>query len=98
MAFKSFSGMLIHLESGTCPSGTNKEVIDDLFCEWDQGWKYKLDDDEGEGWKYLCPECDKEFWRLSALYQHVEDVPACQYLTEDGECLADLRDFIGNRI
>lgn len=90
--------MLIHLESGNCQSGTDKERIDDLFCEWDQGWKYKLDDDEGEGLIFLCPECDKDFPRLSALYQHAEDVPRCSYLTEEGGCLDELRVFIERRI
>lgn len=87
--------MLIHLESGTCPSGTDEEMIDDLFCEWDQSWVYKTD---GRGWRYVCSECEREFGKLSALYQHAEDAPDCSDRIEDEGYLAELRGLIQDRI
>ncbi|OJJ66363.1 hypothetical protein ASPBRDRAFT_48998 [Aspergillus brasiliensis CBS 101740] len=95
--FKSFSGMLIHLESGACPSDTTEETIDDLARECYQSKKYTVQTTDG-GWLYECPDCERGFGKLSALYQHVEDVPACSYLARGNNCLAKLEHFIACRV
>ncbi|OJI98052.1 hypothetical protein ASPVEDRAFT_79718 [Aspergillus versicolor CBS 583.65] len=96
--FKSFSGMLIHLESGACELGTDEEMIDDIFCDWDRSWMFKLDNDEGGGWRYVCSECEREFGKLSALYQHAEDAPGCSDRMEDEGYLAELRRLIRDEV
>ncbi|KAL2783495.1 hypothetical protein BJX66DRAFT_127263 [Aspergillus keveii] len=76
--FKSFSGMLIHLESGACASQMTEDQIDALAHRCYQSRKYVLRGlDGGEGWMYKCPTCYREFMKLSALYQHAEDVMDC---------------------
>ncbi|KAL7651653.1 hypothetical protein ACMYSQ_008991 [Aspergillus niger] len=94
--FKSFSGMLIHLESGACPSGVTEDTVDDLAKECYQSRRYTVETDGG--WRYECPECEKEFTKLSALYQHVEDVPACSHLVNGDGCLAKLEHFMASRL
>ncbi|BCR98405.1 putative C2H2 finger domain protein [Aspergillus luchuensis] len=94
--FRSFSGMLIHLESGACQSGVSEETIDDLATECYQSRKYIVGTD-GD-WQYECPDCERQFWQLSALYQHVEDVPACSYLATGDGCLAKLERFMASRL
>ncbi|PYH65883.1 uncharacterized protein BO88DRAFT_470151 [Aspergillus vadensis CBS 113365] len=91
-----YFGMLIHLESGACQSGVSEETIDDLAAECYQSRKYIVDTDGG--WRYECPDCERQFWQLSALYQHVEDVPACSYLANGDGCLAKLERFMASRL
>ncbi|RDH32361.1 hypothetical protein BDQ94DRAFT_159994 [Aspergillus welwitschiae] len=93
--FKSFSGMLIHLESGACSSGVTEDTVDDLAKECYQSRRYTVETDGG--WRYECPECEKEFTKLSALYQHVEDVPSCSHLANGDGCLAKLERFMASR-
>lgn len=88
--------MLIHLESGACHSGVVEETIDDLAKECYQSRKYIVETDGG--WHYECPDCERQFWKLSALYQHVEDVPACSYLATGDCCLAKLERFMASRL
>ncbi|KAL4948875.1 hypothetical protein BDW69DRAFT_198539 [Aspergillus filifer] len=89
--FKSFSGMLIHLEFGNCQSGATETKINQLARKCYQSRKYTIDYDGG--WGYRCPSCDKEFPKLSALYQHVEDVLLCGSSSKQG-CLDKLQHFI----
>lgn len=90
---KSFSGVLIHLESGSCPSSITEEEIDKIACEFYQSKKYINEEFDG-GWLYKCPHCEMEFSKLSALYQHVEDVPSCSFLINGHGRLAKLERFI----
>jgi hypothetical protein len=91
--FKAFSGMLLHLESGSCPSGTDIDDIDDLADQCYQSHKYI--DEDGD---YICPACNRDFSKLSGLYQHVEDSPDCSYLKESGRCLAKLEHYIARNV
>ncbi|KAK9555901.1 hypothetical protein V6000_008619 [Aspergillus fumigatus] len=88
-SFKTFSGMLIHLESGSCPSGTDIDDINRLARQCYQSRKYI--DTAGD---YICPACDKFCSKLSGLFQHVEDSLGCLYLKEGGQCLAKLEYYI----
>lgn len=96
--FKSFSGMLIHLESGACPSDADEDMIDDIARDCDRSSEYIIDQRKTGGWGYVCWECEREFGKLSALYQHAEDVSECSDLMEGAGCLADLQGFIQDRI
>ncbi|KAG2025199.1 hypothetical protein GB937_002960 [Aspergillus fischeri] len=87
--FKTLSGMLIHLESGSCPSGTDIDDINRLARQCYQSRKYI--DIDGD---YICPGCDKFCSELSGLFQHVEDSLGCLYLKESGQCLAKLAYYI----
>ncbi|KAL4947492.1 hypothetical protein BDW69DRAFT_204329 [Aspergillus filifer] len=93
--FKSFSGMLIHLVFGNCQSGATEATINQLARKCYQSRKYTIGYDEG--WGYRCPSCDKEFPKLSALYQHVEDVLLCGSSSKQG-CLAKLEHFIARNL
>ncbi|KAL2859090.1 hypothetical protein BJX68DRAFT_145900 [Aspergillus pseudodeflectus] len=74
--FKSFSGMLIHLESGNCDSGATKHDIGEIARDFYDSSEYMdMNDDDTP---YFCPSCESFFGKLSALYQHVEDVLECE--------------------
>ncbi|RWQ94964.1 hypothetical protein C8Q69DRAFT_468409 [Paecilomyces variotii] len=95
--FKTFSGMLIHLESGSCISGTIEGEIDDLARACYQSRKYRRDLENG-GWLYMCPGCERGFSKLSSLFQHAESIQSCSSYTTGNGCLAKLRYFISWRI
>ncbi|PLB48185.1 hypothetical protein P170DRAFT_410888 [Aspergillus steynii IBT 23096] len=96
--FKSFSGVLIHLESGSCPSNITEEEIDEIAHECYQNRKYTNEGLEDGGWLYKCPHCEIEFSKLSGLYQHAEDVPSCSFLIKGYGCLAKLERFIARSL
>ena len=56
---KTFSGVLIHLQSGNCASAITEEEIDGLARRCYQSRKYI--NDGCEGWIYKCPRCEIEF-------------------------------------
>lgn len=93
--------MLIHLESGTCASGFGETEIDDIACNFVLNaeyvdWKWE---DGRRMFTYKCSSCEKtDFRKLSALYQHSEDVPSCLYLTERGGRLAYLKEHIARSL
>ncbi|KAL3459552.1 hypothetical protein BJX64DRAFT_264544 [Aspergillus heterothallicus] len=92
--FKTISGILIHLESENCASEVTEEEIDDLARQCYQSGKYINTGCEGEGWSYRCPNCNYTSAKLSALYQHAEDVLSCSPLLSENGCLAKLARFI----
>jgi uncharacterized C2H2 Zn-finger protein len=96
--FKSFSGMLIHLESGSCASDTTEEDIDDIAHDCYQSRKYLDEDLKDGGWLYRCPSCEMNFSKLSALYQHAEDVPPCSSPLNGHGCLAKLERLVARRL
>lgn len=59
--FVSVAAMILHLESGACVSGMNREQLNDLLLPF------------GES-TYRCPDmgCGKEFGMLSGMMQHME--------------------------
>ena len=90
--FSSFSGMLIHLESGSCPSGVDLPEINRLAYKCYQNKKYLNGTDVR--YPFFCIQCASEFTKLSGLYQHAETRPNCQELLEYPECLRKLQLFI----
>jgi hypothetical protein len=88
--------MLIHLESGSCDSGTSVGGLDQIALECYQSRKYltNLEDE----YPYFCPGCQVEFTTLSGLFQHAETVPLCERYTVFPECLAKLERFIEQKI
>lgn len=59
--FKSFSGVLIHLESGGCSSNITEDDVDDLAHECYQSRKYINYDLEDGGWLYACHTVGQNF-------------------------------------
>lgn len=94
--FSSFSAMLIHLEAGNCPSGTDKEMIDDLAFQLYQSKKYTNDRDDY--YPYHCPGCYTNVRTVSGLFQHAESVPGCQRWLKSSNCLGKLDWFIYCRV
>ncbi|KAF9884196.1 hypothetical protein FE257_002187 [Aspergillus nanangensis] len=96
--FKSFSGVLIHLESGHCASNVTKEAIDDIAREYYQSRKYISHERGTDGWVYKCPSCERQFATLSAVYQHAENVRRCSSPTNERGCLAQLARYIARQL
>jgi hypothetical protein len=87
--------MLIHLESGSCPSGVDETRIDGLARSFYRSIEFTTDADSG-GWIYICNGCERECSKLSGLFQHVEDALDCgEFMLE---CLEGLREFIEEHI
>ncbi|KIW18858.1 hypothetical protein PV08_03147 [Exophiala spinifera] len=93
--FKSPSGVLIHLESRTCPSGTTPAQIDEWAFELPLSEDYT--NDRYSRNKYRCSVCDSNFPKLSALFQHVES-PACSANFSYYSNMEDLRAHIENEV
>ncbi|KIW23076.1 uncharacterized protein PV07_11305 [Cladophialophora immunda] len=74
--FSEFSAMMIHLESGNCESGIDRDDIDSYIR--DCGYVNELYD----GLMYQCPDCEADFRFASALCQHVAS-NACNQNPED---------------
>lgn len=89
--FDSFSAILIHLESGTCPSQVDLEDIDELAHRCYQARHYT--NPYGTS-KYRCPNCSRDFRFPSALFQHAETTPMCQEQLESGYYLEKLEHWI----
>lgn len=89
--------MLIHLETGRCASQTTEEILDDIADECPQSRKYIIGNRRC-GWIYACPSCDSKFRKLSALYQHAEDVAGCEDILYGVGCLAILMRFIARSV
>ena len=86
--------MLIHLESGVCESGANRDQLDSLAYSCYESEYYS------NGWcfyhKYKCPDCQKTFRYLSGLFQHVESNACDQQLL--GTSIGELKDFISRNV
>ncbi|EXJ56719.1 hypothetical protein A1O7_07063 [Cladophialophora yegresii CBS 114405] len=78
--FSEFAAMMIHLESGTCASGIDRDNIDNWVFESDPCYLY------GNWWeanyKYQCPGCGNDFRFVSGLCQHVA-TDACDWDPEE---------------
>ncbi|KAL1969863.1 hypothetical protein VTN77DRAFT_7372 [Rasamsonia byssochlamydoides] len=94
--FKSFSGMLVHLESGACESNIDADNMDELAFECYQSVNYATDLDDD--YPYFCPGCEVEFSTLSGLFQHVEAVQSCSKHNVWPGCLARLQRFLLQRL
>ncbi|KAL6900531.1 hypothetical protein GGI43DRAFT_52357 [Trichoderma evansii] len=65
--FVTKSAMVLHLEEGTCNSGTNLQAINGFARDCRKSDEYL--DDDGD---CKCPTCEKYFKFMSGLLQHVE--------------------------
>lgn len=66
------------------PSGITEQSLDDLVVSYKFSGQFM----DAHEYQYFCPDCDRDFPKLSALCQHVEDTPACSYLSEYPQCFA----------
>jgi hypothetical protein len=68
-----FSAMMIHVESGECPSGYNWRDTDRWLIDHDGCYEYCALSSRRQGPPdfYRCPTCDGFFMYASGLLQHV---------------------------
>lgn len=93
--FKSPSGILIHLESRTCPSRVTSAQIEEWAFEHYESDSYT---NNRFGYnKYRCPECDMNFPKVSALLQHVESA-ACSADYGYRSTVEELRAYIEEQV
>ncbi|KAJ4356568.1 uncharacterized protein N0V89_004602 [Didymosphaeria variabile] len=95
--FKTYGGMIIHLESGACESDIDYLDLNSSAAEcysWAQFIHTDYRDDmlascdlkrmyQGTVFPYKCPDCDSGFPKLSSLFQHV-DSSACDQTLNEG--------------
>lgn len=97
--FPTFLGMIIHLESGTCSSGTTRKSLNKSAAyvyqwkklvasshrdEFLQGEEIASTDRDGDKIEpFLCSGCPRQFTKLSGLFQHV-GLSACPEDWDDG--------------
>lgn len=94
--FPSFSAMLIHLEAGNCPGGTDLVEVNTLAEICYQARKYLTS--IKDACPFFCLRCRREYRLLSGLFQHVETTPACNELAGKGGCLGKLERFIAKTV
>ncbi|KAF3042932.1 hypothetical protein E8E12_007432 [Didymella heteroderae] len=106
-SFKTYGGMIIHLESGCC-SGVDRDSLNALAAQCNRSREFILSEYEenlldgdleyyhGKVNPFFCPTCDTEVPRLSSLFQHVES-RACSQTLEDG-VMGTLRRFLANYV
>jgi hypothetical protein len=85
---------MIHLESGTCESGADRDTLDSLAYECYQSEEYI--NGWNEYYRYKCPDCENQFRYLSGLFQHVESDACNQQL--NGTSIGQLDYFISIRV
>lgn len=88
--------MVLHLETGGCDAGTDREWIDEVAYDCDESEEAytlhaTLDDSilSGSDFKFQCPTCTTQFSFMSALLQHCES-NYCEETLASGP----LREFI----
>ncbi|KAI4650136.1 uncharacterized protein J4E79_009403 [Alternaria viburni] len=103
--FKTYGGMIIHLERGTC-GDLDSTDLNKLAAEcyrWDQfidaDYQSELLDDGDtlyEATPFMCPTCDAAMSKLSSLFQHIESDSCAQTLDEGA--IGQLRRFLRSRL
>jgi hypothetical protein len=83
--FITYPAMVLHMESGTCPSDIDMIDLNESAAMCYQ-WEAYIDKDfrnellnredlqseySGPVYPFRCPECDTGFTKLSGLFQHV---------------------------
>ena len=86
-AFVSMSALILHAESGTCPSGVTRKIINDHMARIDtqnaitnparmitgaSEPEYWATERSWNGYGYACCLCNAEFQTLSSLNQHLK--------------------------
>ncbi|KAF2500756.1 hypothetical protein BU16DRAFT_523518 [Lophium mytilinum] len=90
--FSTVPGIIIHLESGACPSATNKEELNGWAAEVFQ-WRNFIEKDWVRRLRnrvpvapgdrpFYCDGCDTTFGSLSALFQHCANGSCSQGVSE----------------
>ena len=66
--------MVLHLEAGSCPSGTDEDSVGAIAKDC-----YYSQDYLSDHWDFdfQCPTCGENFVLMSALLQHCESVDNC---------------------
>ncbi|KAF2787457.1 hypothetical protein K505DRAFT_342923 [Melanomma pulvis-pyrius CBS 109.77] len=109
--FKTYGGMIIHLETGACVSGIDRFDVYETVAEC-RRWPDYIDQNfyeeilcrtDLEDYNYTekvypfnCSTCQQTFSKLSSLFQHVES-PSCGQTLDKGSILV-LRRFLRDRL
>ena len=72
--FISNSAMVLHLETGYCPSGADEDTVREVAQDCDSWRSYTAYNSDCD---FQCPTCDKPARLMSALLQHAESVCDC---------------------
>lgn len=94
--FISQSAMVLHLEAGTCESGTNWEWIDEIAFDCYQSEWYTCENNPE--FDFECPTCNTPFRYMSGLLQHAESKACSENLAKStplGKFLRYLRVRLG---
>lgn len=67
--FDRSSAMILHLEAGSCPSGTNSDDVDDIAFTCYQSQQYTSNH---QGFDFCCPSYGADFLYMSGVLQHAE--------------------------
>ena len=65
MDFISHAAMVLHLEAGTCQSGSDSDRVDRVGAE--SAFSQRNSDNS---YYFACPRCQREFRFMSGLLQH----------------------------
>lgn len=87
--------MFIHLEAGSCASGTDKRDIDEYVYESPEGY---FCTDGSASFPFQCSQCSYKFSTVSGLFQHAETRPECSVQLENEESLGELLNDLRFRI
>ncbi|CAH0057943.1 unnamed protein product [Clonostachys solani] len=92
--FITYFAMLLHLETGTCSSGVNRERITELAFECRQSQYYASSKDDFD---FECPDCAAPFSYISGLFQHVQSEACDEELDKQSPLRVFLR-FLSRRV
>ncbi|PYH40069.1 putative C2H2 finger domain protein [Aspergillus saccharolyticus JOP 1030-1] len=67
--FPTNSAMMLHLEAGTCDSGVDVDMINQLAFECYEALQYKS---SNANFNFECPTCQTPFAYMSGILQHAE--------------------------
>lgn len=87
--------MLIYLEAGNCPGGTDLQVNTLVEICYQARKNFTSIKD---ACPFFCLRCGREYRLLPGLFQHVETTPACRKLVGKGRCLGKLEEFIVKKV
>lgn len=90
--------MVLHLETGACESGVDREEVQQLaFDCWDLDG-YICDDDDDPNYDFVCATCDVPYRFISGMLQHAESEACEETLAKNsplGKFLKLLRKRVG---
>jgi hypothetical protein len=89
------SSMILHLESGHCPSGMNLKKVKDRAYECYQSRHYRTEFEHE--YPFKCPTCELLFPHMNSLLQHVEG-GSCQERLERPSPLWKFLNYLSLRV